>query len=159
MNLKQVSVDGLSQLTHTVWLPDGTLTSDLLVIKYRGHYREGASGHDDAVYIRATANAAMTAWYTDALLLDFSELQYTWGDEMEWAFGLGPAFRTECVYPLVILAGPACRDALKSLSPASYEACCRETLDDALRLIETKRGRFKACLKAEHSAWLAKNRA
>ena len=140
MNLSTVTLQELSSLTHEVKLPETERfqTPLLKVISYHGEYRYGAGGKSDALYICATATAAHKAWYTEGIIIDFSDLKYEWGDEMEWVFGIAQGGPTKCAFPLVVLVGSSCKQAIQSLIPQEYTEFCAESLSDAVLLIERK---------------------
>ena len=154
MQLNLVSLEQLSALEHEVRLPSHPKfqAPEFKVIAYAGTYRRGAQGKDDALYIMATAAAAHKAWYTESIVIDFSRLRYEWGDEMQWVLGIGQRAPVTCRYPLAIIVGPGCEQALKSLIPGDYEDHCVASLEDAVRLLVGKRSAYKQCL----AAWRAK---
>jgi hypothetical protein len=88
---------------------------DFKVISYSGVYGVGSAGKKDALYMVATAKAAHEAWYTSATVFDFTELEYEWGDEMEWIFDFGYQPLANCSYPLAVVVSEKCGPALKSL--------------------------------------------
>lgn len=148
MQLDPVTLDLLSALRHEVRLPNhGKFQIPAFkVIAYIGDYRTGAQGRDDALYITATAAAAHKAWYTESIVIDFSRLRYEWGDEMQWVLSIGQVAPMSCQYPLAIIVGTGCEQALKSLIPAEYEGHCVASLEDAITLLEGKRKTYKQCL-------------
>ncbi len=153
MKLSTVSLEELSSLTHEVKLPETEKfqTPAFKVISYHGEYRYGAGGKSDALYICATATAAHKAWYTEGIIIDFSDLKYEWGDEMEWVFGIAQGGRTKCIFPLVVLVGSKSKQAIQTLIPDEYAELCSETFADAVALIERKRLEYKRCLAAWRS--------
>ena len=85
-------------------------------------------------------------------MIDFSRLRYEWGDEMQWVLNIGQAAPATCQYPLAIIVGPHCEQALKSLIPDEFNDHCVTSLDDAVTLLVGKRRAYKECL----AAWRAK---
>jgi len=133
VRLRLVTFAELSDLQHEVAVAEGPRfrPPDFLVIRYSGTYRDGAAGRGDALYIVATATAACKAWWSPCTILDFRDLEYRWGDEMEWVTGItwNPA---DCAHtPLVVVVGDKCRDALRSLLREEYERFCVDTLEQA----------------------------
>ncbi len=122
------------------------------MISYAGTYRPGSQGKDDALYIVATASAAHKAWYTESIVIDFSRLSYKWGDEMQWVLNIGQQAPATCIFPLAIIVGPNCEQALKTLIPGEYADHCVTSLEDALILLVGKRSAYKHCL----ASWRAK---
>jgi hypothetical protein len=133
VRLRPVTYAELSALRHEVAIADGPQfqAPDFLVIRYFGAYRSGSPGREDALYIVAAAAAAREAWWSPRTVLDFRELEYRWGDNMEWATSItwSPVLRTN--EPFAIVVGDRCRDALRSLLREEYEQFCVETLEQA----------------------------
>jgi hypothetical protein len=131
--LKRVSFADLSALRHETSISNApsTRTPEFLVIAYHGVYQPGSAGHGDALYIVATASAARKAWYSSATILDFRDLTYTWGDEMQWVTSItwDRIFRRHA--PFAIVIGDKCRSALQFLLRDDYNAHCVESLDAA----------------------------
>ena len=154
MQLHPVSLKQLSALEHEVRLPSHLRfhTPEFKVIAYTGSYRSGSQGKEDALYIMATAAAAHEAWYTDSIVIDFSGLSYDWGDQMEWVLNVGRGAVANCDYPLAIIVGPDCEQALRSLMPDEYDNYCVSSLEDALTLLVEKRRAYEECL----AAWRAR---
>jgi hypothetical protein len=154
MQLNPVSLEQLSALEHEVRLPNHPKfhIPEFKVIAYVGTYRFGAQGKNDALYIMATAEAAHKAWYTESIVIDFSRLQYDWGDEMQWVLDIGQDATATCHYPLAIIVGPGCEPALKTLIPDEYDDHCVASLEDAVTLLVEKRRSYEECL----AAWRAK---
>lgn len=150
MQLNTVSLEQLSALKHEVRLPNHPKfhAPEFKVIAYTGTYRSGAEGKNDALYITATAAAAHRAWYTESIVIDFSRLRYEWGDEMQWVLNIGQRAPATCHFPLAIIVGPQCDQALKSLIPGEYGDHCVASLEDAVALLVGKRSAYKQCLAA-----------
>lgn len=150
MKLSTVTLEELSSLTHEVKLPETERfqTPAFKVISYKGEYGYGAGGKSDALYICATAKAAHSAWYTQGIIIDFSDLKYEWGDEMSWVFGIAQEGPTKCEFPLVVLVGSKCKQAIQSLIPSEYHELCSESFEDAVVLLERKSLEYKRCLAA-----------
>jgi hypothetical protein len=103
----------------------------VLVVALRGRIDNHRGGYDHAA---AMIVAGLEAWRPAAVVLDFTDLAYTWGDEMldvltapsRWyagnrgeaellqIFGERPA-----VLPVAVVASNQCRDGLVSLIAAS----------------------------------------
>ena len=125
VRLRPVSYAELSALRHEVAVADGPpfQAAEFLVIRYFGSYRDGAEGEPDAKYILAAAASAQKAWWAYSTILDFRELEYRWGDNMEWISRIGwdPGLRLH--WPLAVVVGDKCRDALQSLLRDSLPWC------------------------------------
>jgi hypothetical protein len=149
VRLKPVTFEQLSGVRHSVFVSDntGAGSPEFLVIRYEGVYRNGAAGKGDALYIVAAAEAAQKAWWAPCTILDLRELQYTWGDEMEWITSIGWDRVTRCHAPLAIVVGDKCRAALKSLLEEEFDRFCFETLDDGFSACRRQEVEWKQALK------------
>jgi len=149
MNLERVALPDLSAITHQVLLPQrGPFEVPAFkVIAYKGEYGHGSAGSKDATYILASAAGAHAAWYSKSIVLDFTELSYEWGDEMELVLSIGHDRVTRCPYPIAIVVGPMCKAALTSLLAERYNEYCVESLAQALDLLKRKREAFEECSK------------
>lgn len=145
MKFSEVTYSGLSSITHQIFIykRQRYATSEVKIIKFIGSYHHGGAGRDDALYIRAACAAAQTAWFSETNILDFSELDYQWGDEMEWAFSFGWDSSIKYQFPLAVVVGDGCRKALQSLLTSEYQDYCRDTLPKALKLAEQKHLQYK----------------
>ncbi len=122
-------------------------TPNFLWLKYSGEYKPGSEGKGDALFIMASAEAAHKAWYSKGVVFDFTDLEYTWGDEMSWVFGFGYDRVTRCEYPVAIVVSDKCSDALKSLEPAEFKTKCVGTEVEATKMILEKYETYGLCLK------------
>lgn len=145
MKFSEVTYADLSSITHQIFIYKRPryVTSEIKIIKFTGSYRHGGAGHDDALYIRAACEAAQTAWFSETNILDFSELDYQWGDEMEWAFSFAWDSSIKYQFPLAVVVGDKCRKALQSLLSSRYEDYCRDTLPKTLKLAKQKHLQYK----------------
>lgn len=140
VRLRPVSYSELSALRHKVAVSDcqPEQTPEFLVIRYFGAYRDGATGYGDALCILAAANAAREAWWCYSTILDFRELEYRWGDNMAWINRIGWDPGIQLHWPLAVVVGDQCRDALRSLLRNEYEGLCVESLEEAFALCRRK---------------------
>jgi hypothetical protein len=149
MKLNEVTLQDLSAIQHTIRLPnfERFTSPEFKVLTYTGEYRSGAGGKEDALYIVATASAAHEAWYTSAIILDFTELKYEWGDNMGWILNIGHSGPTDCHFPLFIVVGPKCESALRTLLNEEYEAFCYDSLDSVLSILNERVQTYRNCLQ------------
>jgi hypothetical protein len=135
-----VTYADLSALRHEVAVVDGQRFQppEFLIIRYFGSYRDGSEGTPDALYILAAAAAAREAWWSRCTIIDFCELVYRWGDNMAWVTQIGWDRVTRLHWPLAIVVGDGCRDALRSLLRDKYAEVCVESLDEAFALCRVK---------------------
>lgn len=149
VRLRQMTFAELSDLRHETFTSEQQpfLTPEFLVIRYVGVYKPGGAGRGDALYIVATAKAAREAWYSNSTILDFRELEYVWGDEMEWVTSITWDRVIRYHAPLTIVVGEKCRGALKSLLRDEYDKFCVETLEQAYAMGRQKTQDYKLYLK------------
>jgi len=88
---------------------------DLLVVKFRGHYRRGSSGTPDALFMSAMAEAGIVAWGPAGLILDLSELEYEWGELLETVFAAGESHYGDSRFPQAVIVGPHSEKAVRTL--------------------------------------------
>lgn len=148
--LRTVTYADLSALRHEVAVVDGSefQPPEFLVVRYFGAYRDGSEGTPDAKYILAAAAAAREAWWSRCTILDFRALEYRWGDNMAWVARIGWDKGIQLQWPLAIVVGDGCRDALRSLLRDKYPGLCVESLDEAFALCRVKAEEFDRQLKA-----------
>jgi hypothetical protein len=140
VQLRPVTFAELSDLRHEVAVADGLphQAPEFLIVRYFGTYRDGAAGRGDALYIVATAAAARKGWWSPSTILDFRELAYSWGDEMEWIAQIGWDPGTRLNWPLAVVVSDKCGVALRSLLQEEYEGLCVESMDEAFDLCRRK---------------------
>jgi hypothetical protein len=80
-----------------------------LMAKFIGKYRPGSAGSPDAHFILEMTKMAVGIWQPAALVLDLSDLQYEWGDEMDWL--LPPRVGRKAA----VVVGPGCAPAIATL--------------------------------------------
>jgi hypothetical protein len=149
IRLRQVTFAELSGLRHEIFTSEAEpyCTPEFLVIRYAGVYRYGSEGHGDALYIVATAESARKAWYSDCTVLDFRDLQYAWGDEMEWILAIGSDQKIGCHEPLAVLVGDRCKEALESLFGDDYQKFCVNTMEEAFALCRRQKQEYQRILE------------
>jgi hypothetical protein len=149
MKLVPVSFEKLSDITYSIALAPHEKHSipEFLVVKFTGKYRDGSSGRTDAIFLVAIMEAVQKAWFSAALIIDFTDLSYHWGDEMDWIHEVGRFHPSPCHKPMAIIVGDQCRTALKSLAPEEYDQHCVESLDDAVALIRSRKPDFDLCME------------
>jgi len=83
----------------------------VLLVKFTGSYRDGSEGAPDAALMKGIMDTAIYLWEPETLLIDLSEFEYSWGDDIDNALD-DPDKRI----PYVIVIGVKCREALSSLA-------------------------------------------
>ena len=111
---------------------------DVLVMAVRGVWGHGSAGNPDARAMLARARAALVAWDPDALVFDFRELDYQWGDAM---LALLDVDTEVPLVPLAteVVAGPRSVAALTSLG-----AAVGSDLDVAIERARARAGELRA---------------
>jgi hypothetical protein len=91
MELEKLDLFSVSAIRHEFLIGESKRekSSDILVIKYSGVYRVGSGGNADAAFMLALAKAAISYTDPDGIVLDISELDYQWGDDVEEIAGPG----------------------------------------------------------------------
>jgi hypothetical protein len=142
VRFRPVSYSELSALRHEIEISDcpSSLSPEFVVVRYFGSYRDGGAGYPDALYIIATSAAALEAWWSDSIILDFRSLQYEWGDNMRWVAEIGsdPRLPRHRHRPLAIVVGDGCRAALQSMWTDKYHDWCVESIEEAIELCRRK---------------------
>jgi hypothetical protein len=90
-----------------------------LIIAFRGVYGIGSQGNGDARFMKAIVGSGRTAFDPPGVVLDFSGLEYQWGDMIGAAVDAACSDEIACT----IVVGDQCREAMKSYVEA-------ELLDD-----------------------------
>lgn len=88
---------------------------DILIVAFHGKYRYGSAGNADADYMRAMAEAGIYSTSPTALVLDFSELAYEWGDKIDWVLNTGTDQYGDSFFPMAVVVDDGCADGLQSL--------------------------------------------
>ncbi|WP_153800114.1 hypothetical protein [Foetidibacter luteolus] len=83
---------------------------DILAISFHGTYREGAAGSPDAGLMKGIIKTGVSVFDPFALLIDLSDLEYNWGDNLDLSFEEAAPTKT------VVLVGEKCRRAMSTLS-------------------------------------------
>lgn len=119
MNLERLSLGDMSELRIDYLMEPRRW---VLVVKVSGCYRPGSQGNPDARYIRAMVTAGLIAYDPVCLILDFSQLEYTWGNSLLGVFQdvdtlmNDPEEPEAPAFPVFIVSGPDCHHALLSLT-------------------------------------------
>jgi hypothetical protein len=147
MKLKEVKYHQLSKLKHKILVSehDPIHIPTYKILKFTGNYREGLKGREDSRYIIASLKAAHHAWESLALILDFSQLDFKWGEDMNDVIDVGFQFIIECEFPIVIVVGDGCKQGMRKLLRQDYDVYCRDNMDDALKLAKRKIREFMEC--------------
>jgi hypothetical protein len=83
----------------------------ILVVSFIGNYNIGAMGNDDAEYMFAKLEFGMFMSGASAIIIDFRQLNYVWGDMIEAVSC--PAINRRI--PVACVLGDGCREAYGTL--------------------------------------------
>ncbi|OBY76364.1 hypothetical protein BBG47_27545 [Paenibacillus sp. KS1] len=114
---KQVQLEDLSKIRYEVHIGTSKIVDylDFMILKFCGKYGYGSSGNADAVYMRAIGKAAIEAWEPGGLIIDFSELSYEWGDQIESVFFVGGDKYGDTPFPVALIVGKNSEEAIRTL--------------------------------------------
>ncbi len=82
---------------------------DCLVARVNGRYRDGSTGNPDAYFLHGLIKTAVDLWSPKAVIIDFTNFQYDWGDMLELVYDAPES--KERAY----VVGNACRRAMSTL--------------------------------------------
>lgn len=127
------SFRALSDLTYAMWTVELSSSVDALLIEFAGEVAN-SKPTNDAHFMDVVVTAALTAWESQALVLDLRGVRYAWGDWMQNALTSGRRWhraRPQALRDLLAIFGGAplgpddfetrvvvsdlCRDGLVSL--------------------------------------------
>lgn len=83
---------------------------DILIIAFHGNYRYGSSGKPDAGLIKGIITTGLSVFRPFSLLIDLSDLEYNWGDDLDLSF------EETASTAAVIVVGDKCRRAMSTLA-------------------------------------------
>jgi hypothetical protein len=78
------------------------------LVTFRGAYRPGSAGTDDARFIRWKLGEFYELYTVDGLVVDCRELDYTWGDDLDFS-GRQPNRADD--FPLLVVLRPEQQEA------------------------------------------------
>src|SRR5262245_47287587 len=82
MTITDVDLTKLSSLTYRIRVCEleGRWYPSALISEFSGRYRWGSEGNGDATFIGAIKAAASSFLRADAVVFDFREMSYEWGN-------------------------------------------------------------------------------
>jgi hypothetical protein len=90
-------------------------TVEVLVVEAKGETGVGSASNADAIYIEAMAVAGLISWSPSALVFDFRELTYEWGDHFTSTLSAGRFVQTCNTLPTAVVVSGKCREGFESL--------------------------------------------
>ena len=117
------------RLSCRFWITSRSETDniDVLIVSISGISPDGSRGRDQARFMAIKAMEGMIAFDPDAIIFDFSDLHYRWGNSILGIFQNISIFKDseneefEPPFPQIIVVGPASRDGILSLLGISDE--------------------------------------
>ena len=106
-------------------------------VAFTGNYRDGSAGAPDAHLMDGVIKTIKGAWRPSAMIIDFSDLVYDWGDEMDMFIPI-----EDDTDALVV--GDKCRRALTTLCSCEPDADITDinsvfdNLDEACKYVAEK---------------------
>lgn len=80
---EKVSFEDESSINYSFQLETGKKRHEkILIIEFNGKYHYGSQGRKDAIFILGIIYLAIAFWEPRSIIIDFSNLAYTWGNEM-----------------------------------------------------------------------------
>ena len=132
-NLPQLSsrkLSDLSKIQVDFFIGDSQSYHKILVVKYTGDYPYGSAGNRDAKYMLAMGEAGLLVWEPSGVIVDFSNLNYQWGDALEMVFNIGAHSHYEDVpLPMALVVGKECEEALRSLIVGLNRVAALDTVE------------------------------
>ena len=83
-NLKEVQPKEPENISCNFYIPNEELEDkiDVLIISFTGEYPKGSAGNNHATFITKNVICGIIEFNPDAIILDFRELAYTWGNSI-----------------------------------------------------------------------------
>ena len=142
---KQVYLNSLSDIKISAYLANHERfdAADYLLIKFTGVYHLSS----DFRFILSMTEAYTSAFYSEGTILDFTDLEYTCGDEMSHIFDIGWNRIMKYQNPLAIIISNKCSESLKSLNKKAYKKYCVTSLNKAKKSIKKQNKNNKKIIK------------
>jgi hypothetical protein len=116
---------------------------DVLIVSAHARTGIGSGNNLDAAYIQAMARAALTMNRPAALIFDFRDFEYEWGDMMCATLAAGDKQYVNSVFPTVVIVSDKCRKGLTSLIKEEMQAnpadWLFEDFESALEAVDQQR--------------------
>lgn len=120
-----------------------TERGSVLIVTVRGRTGIGCGSNGDAAYIEAMARAALCMIQPSALVFDFREFEYEWGDMMAATLGAGDQQYVDSEFPTAVVVSDLCRKGLTSLVSdemfAKPDDWLFESLESAVDFVDRRR--------------------
>lgn len=106
----------------------------ILIVKATGIHRYGSQGSPEANYLKNRAGQGAMLLDPDAVIFDYSELEYEWGNGLDYPIQVIRSLTQDddSSLPVVIVAGDKSRDGIISYYKDRCTIC--SSMDEALDL-------------------------
>jgi hypothetical protein len=92
----------------------------ILIVTFVGEYKSGSEGDTDAAFMCGAAAAGVSGFSPHAVIFDFLELKYTWGDRLDAVYSQAPT-RIDPDKPCyAVVPGPDCAEAIRTLELGEF---------------------------------------
>lgn len=151
--LEKFTLNGSSNIEINFYLgtSEKLKYSKVTVIKYSGTFGIGCEGNGDAVYMYAMGIAAVSLHNSAGVIIDWTDLDYQWGDMLEMVLDIGSRSYIDGEFPRAVVVGPKCKEAVRTLllgleSKESIEKLgfVFENLDSAFKYMEDEVNKNKS---------------
>lgn len=118
MKTRVLTLADVSPLEHQIstWQPSG-LSTPVLVISFSGIYRYGSQGEPDSRLMESVVAGARIAFCPEAIVLDLSQLDYQWGDDLRHVVRTAIGRSDQVTLPVTAAIGPKAWDGWKTFAP------------------------------------------
>lgn len=129
----------------------GTDTTDVLVVSFLGNYADGSLGKEHGSFIARKTMEGMMAFDIDAIILDFREMYYNYGNTLLKVFQDISQFKDagndddEPNFPVVVVTSEKCKNGILSLlTPANSDEIPDWHFSDINKAIDyaTEKGKY-----------------
>ncbi|MEP1027871.1 MAG: hypothetical protein ABJG68_16780 [Crocinitomicaceae bacterium] len=145
--MKELLPKHLSEIKVQYFIGNSRITDyyRILTIKYSGKYGFGSAGNGDAQYMYAKGEFGLNCYEPSAVILDFSQIEYEWGDLIEMVFSIGSNQYIDAEFPIALVIGKECSEAIgtlvhgiDSMESATTEEWIFDNFDLAWSFVEGK---------------------
>jgi hypothetical protein len=92
----------------------------ILIVTFVGEYRPGSAGNADAAFMCGATAAGVSAFSPHAVVFDFLELEYTWGDMLDAVYSQAPTRIGPDKPCYAVVPGPDCAEAIRTLELGEF---------------------------------------
>jgi hypothetical protein len=149
MELVERRLSDLSRITHQFWrVEDGKRDTNIQVISFSGEYGVGSKGNNDAAYMRGVVLCGLASWDVSCLILDLSDLEYSWGYALLGVIEVAGEFKDQggtLQFPVFIVVSDRCKAGITSLlasAPESFGNIIFDSVEKAMARAKKAMGEY-----------------